>query len=87
MYRAKSKTRKLRKWEFFLLNHIVKLKVFLLGHFFRFLDFELHILPKIEVKENFPRFLSFQFWIKDKIENSETSEIGNFLLLNHIVTL
>ena len=61
-YGAKLKTRKLRKWAFFS-NHIVKLKFFLPSHFFQFLDSEFHILPKIEVKENFPRFPSFRFWV------------------------
>ena len=47
-YRAKSKTRKPRKWAFFLLKPHHKVNVFYFGSFFsQFLDFEFHILPKI----------------------------------------
>ena len=54
---AKSKTRKPRK--IFILK--IKQHHFVLDHFILFLDLEFHILPKIEVKENFPRFPTFQF--------------------------
>ena len=47
----------------FLLKPHHKVKVFSFRSFFQFLDFEFHILPKIEVKENFPRFPSFRFWV------------------------
>ena len=47
------KLRNPRNEHFFLSNHIVKLKNFCLRSFFRFLDFEFHILQKIEVKETF----------------------------------
>ena len=60
-------------------------KVFSFRSFFQFLDFEFHILPKVEVKENFPRFSSFRFWVQGKIENSETLEIF-FFVLNYIGT-
>ena len=62
----------------FLLKPHHKVKVFSFRSFFQFLDFEFHILPKIEVKENFPRFPSFRFWVKGKRENSEISEIVFF---------
>ena len=67
----------------FLLKPHHKVKFSSFGLFFQFLDFEFHILPKIEVTENFPRFLSFQFWVQGKIENLETSEMGIFLLKPH----
>ena len=44
----------------FLLKPNHKVKVFSFSSFFQFLDFEFHILPKVEVKENFPRFPSFR---------------------------
>ena len=40
-----------------------KVKVFSFKSFFKFLDSDFHILPKIEVKENFLRFPSFRFWV------------------------
>ena len=51
-YRAKSKTREPRNWAFFLLKRHCKVKVFSSKPFFRFLDFEFCMLPKIEVEKN-----------------------------------
>ena len=45
----------------FLLKPHCIVKAFSFRSFFQFLDFEFHMLPKIEVKENFPRFPSFRF--------------------------
>ena len=45
----------------FLLKPHRIVKAFSFRSFFQFLDFEFHMLPKIEVKENFPRFPSFRF--------------------------
>ena len=58
----------------FLLKPHHKVKVFSFRSFFQFLDFEFHMLPKIEVKENFPRFPNFLFCPIPKIENSEILE-------------
>ena len=63
-YRAKSKTRKPRKWALFLLKPHDKVNCFLFWVIFsQFLDFVFDILPKIQVKENFPRFPRLRFWV------------------------
>lgn len=46
-----------------------------------------HILPKVEVKENFPRFFSFPFCVGRKIEISKTSETGVFFIKGHRKTI
>ena len=43
----------------FLLKPHHKVKVFLFRSFFQFLDFEFHILPNVEAKEDFLRFPRF----------------------------
>ena len=45
----------------FLLKPHDIVKVFSFRSFFQYLDFDFHMLPKIEVKENFLRFPSFRF--------------------------
>ena len=89
-YRAKSKTRKPRKWALFLLKPHHKVNCFLFWVIFsQFLDFDFdiftknsskRILPKIQVKENFPRFPRFRFWVQSKIENSAPLKLAFFLL-------
>ena len=65
----------------------IKQHHFVLDHFILFLDLEFHILPKIEVKENFPRFPTFKFQVQAKTENLETSGNFHFFLLNLILKL
>ena len=74
----------LGNWHFFFSSHIVKLKFFILGHFY---DFEFYILPKIWVKQNFPRFPSFRFWVyRGKSKTRKPRKLVSFFLLNHILT-
>ena len=47
----------------FLIKPHHKVKDFSFRSFFQILDFEFHILRKIELKENFPKFLKFLFWV------------------------
>ena len=56
---------------------------FLWKSFFLFLNLKLQLIPKFEVKENFPRFPSFRFCPIPKLENSEILE--SFLLLKFLV--
>ena len=76
---AKLKIQKPQKWAFFLIKPYRKNKVFFFcfRSFFRFLDFEFHILPDVEVKENFPGFLSF--WV----ETWKAQNFAFFLIKPH----
>ena len=56
---------------------------FLWKSFFLFLNLKLQLIPKFEVKENFPRFPRFRFCPIPKFENSEILE--SLLLLKFLV--
>ena len=79
---GKFEIRKPRKLSFFLIKtHLEVIVLFVQSLFFRSLDPGFHMLPKIEVNENFLRFGHGQ---NRKLRNLENF---NLLLLSHIVKL
>ena len=79
---GKFEIRKPRKLSFFLIKtHLEVIVLFVQSLFFRSLDPGFHMLPKIEVNENFLRFGHGQ---NRKLGNLENF---NLLLLSHIVKL